>query len=86
MNLSSQGAYFASVDEMASMMVGNDGRITMKGQKIEITAEESIDITEAQEITFQSKTGAVYKCSQGGTLELESGGNLKISGSKLNID
>ncbi len=86
MNLSRQGAYFASVDEMASMMVGNDGRITMKGQKIEITAEESIDITEAQEITFQSKTGAVYKCSQGGTLELESGGNLKISGSKLNID
>lgn len=86
MNLSSRGAYFASAGEMASMMVGSDGRICIKGQQIEITAEESIDVTEAQEVTFHSKTGAVYKCSQGGTLELESGGNLKISGSKLNVD
>lgn len=86
MDLSSQGAYFASAGEMASMMVGNDGRISIKGQQIEITAEESIDIMEAQEVTFHSKAGAVYKCSQGGTLELESGGDLKISGSKLNID
>lgn len=86
MNLSDQGAYFASADEMASMMVGNDGKISIKGQQIEITAKESIDVMEAQEVTFHSKTGAVYQCSQGGKLELESGGNLKISGSKLNID
>lgn len=86
MNLSSQGAYFASAEEMASMMVGNDGRITIKGQTIEITAEESIEVTEAQKVKFHSKTGALYKCSQGGTLKLESGGNLRLSGSKLNID
>ena len=86
MNLSRQGAYFASAHKMASMMVGNDGKISIKGQQIEITAEESIDVMEAREITFHSKTGAVYQCSKGGTLELENGGNLKISGSKLNID
>lgn len=86
MNLSSRGAYFASAGDMASLLVGSDGHVSVRGRQVEITALDSIEVTEAREIAFHSRAGAVYKCSRGGKLELESGGNLKISGAKLNID
>ena len=86
MNLSSRGAYFASAGNAASVLAGSDGHVSVRGQQIEITAGESIEVAEAGEITFHSRAGGVYKCARGGKLELEPGGNLRISGSELNID
>ena len=86
MNMGGNGIYLASAGEAASLMIGTDGGIQVKGNVVEITADESIDINAETNIEFHSSTGAIYRCEQGGCMELDISGNLKISGSKLNID
>lgn len=86
MNMGGNGIYLASAGKAASLMIGTDGGIQVKGNVVEITADESIDINAETNIEFHSSTGAIYRCEQGGCMELDISGNLKISGSKLNID
>lgn len=86
MNMGGSGIYLASAGGAASLKVGNDGKIVVKGNQVEITATESIDIVDAANINFHSAAGALYKSSQGGTAMLDTTGNLIISGSQLKID
>lgn len=86
MKMGGDGIYLASAGEAASLKVGTDGGIIIKGDDIQITADESIDIKAVAIFDFHSLSGATYKCSQGGSIEMDDSGNLRISGSKLNIN
>lgn len=86
MNLSEKGTYLASSKDAASLFLGNDGKIVIKGQQVELIADEGIDIIDAKNINLHSKAGSTYQCSKGGKLDLDDAGNLNISGAKLNVD
>lgn len=86
MNMGGDGIRLSSAGDVASLLVGNDGKINAKGLQIQVIAKESISISEATTISFHSKTGASYASQQGGSTKLEDTGNLRLSGTELKIN